>query len=1159
MLASASSSQAFGRVMAAHLFQKINEAIVDSGQDAFQLANVGYMWGESLTKADREREVGHLCDMVATILDPVYGFLAPDGSLDFDLDLDKVSPEFLVKPLLSALADSQVFNTAKAGETMTAFEKELSVSLVSANYYASEAIADHVVLSVGVWDQEIGALCEALSAIKATGLQLSGDFDLDPLFAVDAESGRVKVYDLLKAISGSTLLYMGFPAKMQEIIDNASASSAATGIDLGGANLYYEGADPAYATLAAAPYGEDECVTLSYVFKDLYAIKDTALDDIQTLDGEAATELLASLAQSHIFNTLKSGKSESVFENAMGLFFGNDEMKDLYYAAGSPKDAFFASSYSDSRSKAVFSAQAAFPYLSLGENGRLRDVGTLYDQDTSATDSLTHVIKTIQSNPGVSAALKGGSATSLSASDISLIMKALIGCPWTEDIAPNFVAQTLNDPSIQVSTIDMSRAAPYYFYNYDGVSYGASADYSRHYSDDEIDNLAAIVVSLKDEATLLSDISGTPITTHAQIISIRELLTDLSASRIFMRAGSNGFADPAFITAASELPVFEQIMYLIYDSSKLASRAYSPIYDSYVSYGEKLLDGIKWYAADAWPEEIAHLTANDEGTHGLLQRALDDGYLAGGADFSSGNIDFDSISPTATVDLLAEVNEVDLVADLVPYEASSLLGKTIGLSVYSAATKSFTGLYGSSFDILSFDITRPITSLTVTVTGSAPNVGYRKNGTTYTAEVSGSGPAYVFDLSSDRPLWPDFTIRVPDGSITDLTVTYDTSDYLIGQTGYRDGGIAALGSLASVLYDETSSSYLDLGNATDLSSFMKSGNASHVNTLFAYIADPHGFYRTAFDASSAETAESLSRYLARDLTMRQVLTFSYADSTYGSLTVDLPRYLPHGSSADATLLYGDIKSIMDAGEPDAASLWLASHIDDLANLDVITQMTGTFPFIYQGHPYMVKRAHTLMDAYGKDDLLYALIDETQPYLTWQSQLVSGVCLAFTREALAYAETPTDYFYEVADAAHTTPANALNYALRSTDNLAGADAYEPSASDDAAFLVEMKGLLRVGSYLSFQKMADVGLIFGSTTVSSAAKSEITAILSSFQDLDPASGLVPVIFYQGLFYEYFVNRGYFHAGVGGDPDLDYLDRGPFGANGYFALSGEAIVAA
>ncbi len=1155
MLTSASSSQAFGRVMAAHLFQKINEAIVDSGQSAFELANVGYMWGESLTKADREREVGHLCDMVATILDPVYGFLAPDGSLDFDLDLDTVSPEFLVKPLLSALADSQVFNTAKAGETMTAFGKELSVTLVNANYYASEAIADHVVLSVGVWDQEIDALCEALSAIKATGLQLSGDFDLDPLFATDAEGGRVKVYDLLKAISGSTLLYMGFPAKMQEIIDNASSSSAATGIDLGGANLYYEGTDPTYATLAAAPYGDDECVTLSYVFKDLYAIKDTSLDDIATLKANEATELVASLAKSHIFNTLKAGKTESVFESAMALFFGNDEMKDLYYSAGSPKDAVAGASYADSRSKAVFAAHASFPYLSAEEDGRLRDTSSIYDP--LGTDSLTYVVRTIQNNPGVSAALKGGSATSLSESDIALIMKALVGCPWTEDIAPNFVAKTLSDPAIQVSTIDMSRAAPYYFYYYDGTVYGAAADYSRRYSDDEIDNLAAIVVSLKDETALLSDLNGTPISSHAQIESVRELLTNLSVSRIFERAGANGIDDPAGITAASELPVFGQIMYLVYDSSKLASRAYSPIYDPYASYGDKLLAGIKGYAADAWPEEIDHLTTNDDGTHGLLQKAFEEGYLASGADFSSSNIDFSSISPAKTTELLAEVNEVDLVADLVPYESSSLLGKTIGLSVYSSATKSFAGLSSSSFDVTSFALTRPVISLTVTATGSAPTVSYRKNGASYEASTSDAGPSFGYDLSADRPLWPALAITVPDGLITGVTVTYDASDYLIGQAGYRNGGIASLGSLASVLYDESSSSYLDLGNAADLSSFLTSGTASDINTLFAYVADPHGFYRTAFDASSAETAEGLSRYLARDLTMRQVLTFSYADPTYGSLTVDLPKYLPHGSSSDATLLYGDVKAILDAEPADVASAWLAAHILDVSKLDAITQMTGPSAFIYQGHPYMVKRAHTLMEAYAKDDFLYGLIDETQPYLTWQSQLISGVSLAFSREALTYAETPADYFYDVANDVGTTPANALNYALRSTDNLAGADAYEPSASDDAAFLSAMKGILRIGSYLRFQTMADVGLVVGSAKVTPAAKSEITAILSSFQDLDASSGLVPVIFYQGLFYEYFVNRGYFHAGVGGDPDLDYLDRGPFGANGYFALSGAAIL--
>jgi hypothetical protein len=102
---------------------------------------------------------------------------------------------------------------------------------------------------------------------------------------------------------------------------------------------------------------------------------------------------------------------------------------------------------------------------------------------------------------------------------------------------------------------------------------------------------------------------------------------------------------------------------------------------------------------------------------------------------------------------------------------------------------------------------------------------------------------------------------------------------------------------------------------------------------------------------------------------------------------------------------------------------------------------------------------------------------------------------------------------------------------------------------------MKAILKITDALRFSEMASSGV----NTLSPADKLAVASSLESFQDLDETSGIVPIIYYQGIFYDYFVNRGYFHAAIPlVSSEVDAI-AAPFGATGYFASAGGAILTA
>jgi hypothetical protein len=746
--------------------------------------------------------------------------------------------------------------------------------------------------------------------------------------------------------------------------------------------------------------------------------------------------------------------------------------------------------------------------------------------------------------------MKGGSVTALSETSITSLLKALNACDWTSDLTSNLVAKSLTDSAISVSSIDLTRAAPYYFYTYDGASYGVAANYARKMEEGEIEILSSIIVELKAEKDLLSNFASTAITFEAEIQGIRALLTNLDASSIFMKAGAKGVSDPSLVTSAADLPVFEQVMYLVYDSSHLAERAYNPVYDSSsANYGAKLLSLIKAYAPADWVGEIDRLTANEAGTSGLLQAAFDEGLLASGANFSSGSLNFAAISPSLMKELITQLNRVDMVSSIVGYESSTLMGETIGLKAYSTATTDYSGLSANSITHLGA-LTTPVYSLAVTVNSlTPPTVTYGKAGGVVSAAPSQSGFVYTFDLSADKPT--DYTISVASGLITEVVASFNTADYFLGQSGYANGGIEALYAFANLIYNPGTASYPNLGSATAFTDFMTSGS-DKVQGLFAYVGDPEGFFTTGYTDGFLETSSATPAFEARDLTLRQVLSFTYSDASLGSLTVDLPKYLPHGGSANPILLYEDIAGLMSVGPASAVSSWLSANLSDLLSLDAILQKTTSYDFTFNGNHYALPKAHALMEAVSKNDLLYDLVDTTQPYITWQSELLSGMAANLTSQVLSYAEGGT-YFYDVG--ALTKPNSTATPSLRSSDHLASAATWSVDGSNYSAFLSQLKTILSITDSLRFSEMAASGV----STLSAADKLAVTASLESFRDLDETSGIVPIIYYQGLFYDYFVNRGYFHAAVPlVSSEVDAILT-PFGASGYFAQAGGAILTA
>ena len=119
--------------------------------------------------------------LVYAVLDPSTGIaeaIGDDGEVS--LDINDVSPEYLVRPLLQSLSQSRLFNSLAAGKAMTAYEGIIGTLLEDSGLFAEGEAEDYVVSVRGdredfaeivdAWNVENEAIVATVAAVQESGV-----------------------------------------------------------------------------------------------------------------------------------------------------------------------------------------------------------------------------------------------------------------------------------------------------------------------------------------------------------------------------------------------------------------------------------------------------------------------------------------------------------------------------------------------------------------------------------------------------------------------------------------------------------------------------------------------------------------------------------------------------------------------------------------------------------------------------------------------------------------------------------------------------------------------------------------------------------------------------------------------------------------------------
>ena len=179
-----SGSVAFGRVLTYHLFEQSITALVSAGS-TFRGANLAYLW--TCSPAQRLYEIQCMTGLLYVVLDAKYGLVGTGGSLAAgNIEIDGVSPDYCLKPMLTQIAVSSVFNSMPdrldsipdvafyTGQSMTACEYQMFDLLQKGGFYLDDlSQPDEVLIETQV--RAIGHLSgvsestDGASELAATG------------------------------------------------------------------------------------------------------------------------------------------------------------------------------------------------------------------------------------------------------------------------------------------------------------------------------------------------------------------------------------------------------------------------------------------------------------------------------------------------------------------------------------------------------------------------------------------------------------------------------------------------------------------------------------------------------------------------------------------------------------------------------------------------------------------------------------------------------------------------------------------------------------------------------------------------------------------------------------------------------------------------------
>lgn len=983
LLNALAESRSMGRVLSYHLYERIGEELKKNkfelgggyGDDALSEKvgnlNIDEIW-ESYDNSydgiltDRKKEFALLDGILRAVTTLYYGLVNDDGVIDLGFSLNHTDGDYLIKPVLGNMSKSIVFNSLnknavqKAKEdgkniSFTAFECEMAQIVYDSGIYGKDnegsheiynQIRDEYVKSVrpigflpeeptaasfeaftASYDKEISPIASIVDGFHDLDIDLSSfslkNFFTDPStnhFRADADIRKVNLDAILYSINDSHLFYQVLPDKLGD----AFGSEATSGLNTDNANTEYL---RDYASSDVK--GEIRTMT-----RALYYMEKTGLGgsgaslSLDSIDPESACDLLATMANSYIFNSLeeKDDAKLTVFQSFLSKILGGDdsELNEFFYLSTSPKDQANLSHYNSSSTKAGYVVKNTFKNLNDLEPGEKEPTEIL----NGDTYSLKTFLKLLHDDRSLSDALggkEGKSLLDLNKDTFQKLLSEINGNGLLYDCVPNSLAKFIADGSLNIDDgFDMSLANPFFSYYYveDSDSFAFQPDYTKKYPDSEIEILSSLISKLNpngDMGKLLKDFGSASITDVGPIEGMKNLLLHLYHSCVFHRGG----AYPSETYSSSVVPekgipndltVFEQAIYRIYSESSLAENAYSDTYDKlqFDTYQLKLHDYIqkatnvdnregnnvyplKNFDGFDWINEIKALTISDDEMAGLFNVALKENLLSSGTMLKKDDFSYLDASKLDDIQKLTlALNELTIVNDAIPLQIESLLLDQMHLDTYTSLTETFdfSSAPQTSFTLgdensSSFGF---ITGLDVIGDNVSYSYSYKGN---YLGESSGE-----YDSSIDWSTIRAHHLTLTGTNITKITVTFDTSDYFLGKIKMKDGGIESLTTFAKGIIDANGGSYPSFNDKqNNYLSLMKTGM---IKSLIGFLDDANGFYNRGykvFDSYLICPDDSTSpSFLSRDITFDRMLSFSFVHPGLAQYDIDLGKYLARGLS-----------------------------------------------------------------------------------------------------------------------------------------------------------------------------------------------------------------------------------------------------------------------
>lgn len=498
----------------------------------------------------------------------------------------------------------------------------------------------------------------------------------------------------------------------------------------------------------------------------------------------------------------------------------------------------------------------------------LDKVSAVFVNNLGDGSSLLDLLDLIKSS-GYSSILSSGGSLSfddITGDQIHALLSSLNKNALFYDCVPNLIGKITSNSSFRIGdatdAIDISLCNPYFSYWLDsstgevGTMTLASGHYKNHFDENELDQISIIMDFMEANRTALTDMKIDSL----DATMVRTLLLDMYNSYVFHRAGVNTFSpqygtSPTYDGATSsyrapnDLTVFEQMVFRVYDKSNLDERAYSSYYDYndyYRTYGStgyviKLHDRIKGftvkdsfghYVQDGlhtgdWLSEIDALT-----TDGLIHEGTaEDPYVGvvctvnklhifSGEEIALDPSKLQNFNPDSLNKLMHSLNQLDIVADALPYTIKSLLTTTtettsgggtmttgFRLNQFSEDTETLTigpvNSYTTPNEINGHAVA--ISKISVSSTDAPSSVVATfgdGSSETLTLSPSVSGSVYTYDVSSLKAT--SFTLSDPSNTFTPISLSYDSAVYDLSQSEFLTERSETPESVAIVSYTEPS-------------------------------------------------------------------------------------------------------------------------------------------------------------------------------------------------------------------------------------------------------------------------------------------------------------------------------------------------------------------